>query len=169
MFGGLKLTLCTSGPRDHHKDWARTMFECFLWRCRSAVACHGGSGCSRLGYGISPREGGSHSLHHRTIRTFTGWGKQTLAGDKQKLVWLRTQEKGSVTPQETDPDLSWLTNTQKQCIAPCSPSPYHTGEFAQKSLPGDLLEDNTFSLYSQASWTFLILYSLPPLHLSFSL
>ena len=33
-------------------------------------------------------------------------GKQTLGGDKENLVCTRTQEKGAVTPQETDPDLS---------------------------------------------------------------
>ena len=38
-------------------------------------------------------------------RTYTGLGKQTLGGHKQKLVGARTQEKGAVTPQETDPDL----------------------------------------------------------------
>ena len=32
-------------------------------------------------------------------------GKQTVGGHKQKLVCTRTQEKGAVTPQETDPDL----------------------------------------------------------------
>ena len=31
--------------------------------------------------------------------------RQTLGGHKQKLVPTRTQEKGSVTPKETDPDL----------------------------------------------------------------
>ena len=31
-------------------------------------------------------------------------GKQTLGGHKQNLVCTRTQEKGEVTPQETDPD-----------------------------------------------------------------
>ena len=38
-------------------------------------------------------------------RTYTGLGKQTLGGHKQNLVCTRTQEKGEVTPQETDPDL----------------------------------------------------------------
>ena len=38
-------------------------------------------------------------------RTSTGLGKQTLGGYKQNLVHTRTQEKGAVTPQETDPDL----------------------------------------------------------------
>ena len=37
--------------------------------------------------------------------TYTGMGKQTLGGHKQKLVCTRIQEKGAVTPQETDPDL----------------------------------------------------------------
>ena len=32
-------------------------------------------------------------------------GKQTVGVHKQKLVCTRTQEKGAVTPQETDPDL----------------------------------------------------------------
>ena len=37
-------------------------------------------------------------------RTYTGLEKQTLGGHKQNLVRTRTQEKGAVTPQETDPD-----------------------------------------------------------------
>ena len=43
--------------------------------------------------------------HHRSARTDTGLGKETLGGHKQNLVLIRTQEKGSVAPQETDPDL----------------------------------------------------------------
>ena len=39
-------------------------------------------------------------------RTFTGLGKQRLLeGHKQNLVHTRTQEKGAVTPQETEPGL----------------------------------------------------------------
>ena len=38
-------------------------------------------------------------------RTYTGLGKQTLGGHKQNLVCTRTQEKGAVTPQETEPGL----------------------------------------------------------------
>ena len=38
-------------------------------------------------------------------RISTGQGKQTLGGHKQNLVHTRTQEKGEVTPQETEPDL----------------------------------------------------------------
>jgi len=46
----------------HHKDWARTVFECLLQRYGSAVACHRGrgSGCSRPACGISPLGGGRH-------------------------------------------------------------------------------------------------------------
>ena len=38
-------------------------------------------------------------------RTYTGLGKQTLGEHKQNHVRTRTQEKGVVTPQETDPEL----------------------------------------------------------------
>ena len=38
-------------------------------------------------------------------RTYTRLGKLTLGGDKQNFVHTWTQEKGAVTPQETDPDL----------------------------------------------------------------
>ena len=38
-------------------------------------------------------------------RIYTGLGKQTLGGYKQNFVCTRTQEKGIVTPKETDPDL----------------------------------------------------------------
>ena len=44
-------------------------------------------------------------MPHRATRTYTGLGKQTLGGHKQNTVCTRTQEKGAVTPQETDPDL----------------------------------------------------------------
>ena len=41
-----------------------------------------------------------------STRTYTGLGKQTLGGHKQNLVCTRTQERGAMAPQETDPDLS---------------------------------------------------------------
>ena len=44
-------------------------------------------------------------MHHRVARIYTELGKQTLGGHKQNLVRSRTQEKGAVTPQETDPVL----------------------------------------------------------------
>ena len=37
--------------------------------------------------------------------TSTGLGEKTLGGHRQNLVHIRTQEKGAVIPQETDPDL----------------------------------------------------------------
>ena len=59
------------------------------------------SGCCRPGYGISPLGGGPP----RAARTWKPLGKQTLGGHKQNLVCTRTQEKGAVTTQETDPNL----------------------------------------------------------------
>ena len=38
-------------------------------------------------------------------RTSTGLGENALGGHTQNLVCTMTQEKGAVTPQETDPDL----------------------------------------------------------------
>ena len=66
-----------------HRDWIRAVFGCLLRRYGSAVACRRGrcSGCSSPGCGLSPAGGGC-------------------------LVCTRTQEKGAVTPQETEPDLA---------------------------------------------------------------
>ena len=36
----------------------------------------------------------------------TGLGKQTFGGHKQNFVCTRNQEKGAMTPKETDPDLA---------------------------------------------------------------
>ena len=49
----------TQGP---YRDWDKTMFECLLWGNGLVVVCHRdrGSGCSRLGYGISPLGEGHH-------------------------------------------------------------------------------------------------------------
>ena len=38
-------------------------------------------------------------------RTSTGLGKHILGGHKQNLVFTRTQEKGIVSTEETEPDL----------------------------------------------------------------
>ena len=38
-------------------------------------------------------------------KTSTGLGKETRGGHKQNLVQTRTQEKGAVATQETEPDL----------------------------------------------------------------
>ena len=37
-------------------------------------------------------------------RTYIGLGKQTLGGQKQNLASTKTQENGTVTPQETGTD-----------------------------------------------------------------
>ena len=81
--------------------------ECHLQRYGSAVARRRGRGseCSRPGYGISPREGGSYYPHHIAARTYTKLGNQTLGGHQKNVVCPRTQKKGAVTPQETAPDL----------------------------------------------------------------
>ena len=39
------------------------------------------------------------------IHAYIHYKSQTLGGHKQKFVHIRTQEKGAVTPQKTDPDL----------------------------------------------------------------
>ena len=127
------------------RDWTRAVPECLLWRYGSADACHRVSQCSIPGYGISPLGGGHHKPHHRTIRTYTGLGKQILGGYKQQLVCTRTQEKGAVAPQETDPDMpmsvqefpaeAWVSSGLLQCqrhwVQQCTHgtfwrrSPYH--------------------------------------------
>ena len=55
--------------------------------------------------GMAPAWRRSPLTPHRAARTYTGLGKQTLGGHRQKLVGTRSQEKGAVTLQETDPDL----------------------------------------------------------------
>ena len=40
--------------------------------------------------------------------------KQILGGHKQNLVHTRTEEKGAVTTQETDPDLSRMSRSLQQ-------------------------------------------------------
>ena len=56
--------------------------------------------------GIRSLGGGCHLPYHRAPRTYTGLGKLTLGGHKQKLVHTRTQKKRAVTPQEIDPGLT---------------------------------------------------------------
>ena len=70
LLEGTNKTLCAPGLRkksnDPHKRLSQTplwVFECLLWRHRSAVTCHRdrGSGCNRLGRrSISPLGGGHH-------------------------------------------------------------------------------------------------------------
>ena len=103
MLGGLKQKLVHT--RRHHRDWARSTFECLLWRYRSAVACRRGraSGCSRPGCGISPLGGGYHYPTIELPELTQDWGNSLLEGTNK--LCTRTQEKGAVTPQKTDPDL----------------------------------------------------------------
>ena len=63
------------------------MFESVLWRYRSAVDCHRdrGSGCRRLGYGISPLGRSHHQPHHTAARTYTGLGNRLLEGTDRTL------------------------------------------------------------------------------------
>ena len=91
----------TQGP---YRDWDKTMFECLLWGNGLVVVCHRdrGSGCSRLGYGISPLGEGHHQPHHRDARTYTVLGNRLLEGTTEPCA-PGTQEKRAVTPQETVP------------------------------------------------------------------
>ena len=73
------------------------------------ACCRGrSSGCSRPGYGICPLGRGRCQPHHRCVRTYTILGKHSLGGHKQSLVHTWTQDKGAVTPQETDPDMPMI-------------------------------------------------------------
>ena len=62
-----------------------------------------GSGCSRLGCGLSPLGGGPCNPTTEP-QNLLGLRNRLLAGTNRTLC-TRTQEKGAVTPQETDPDL----------------------------------------------------------------
>ena len=101
------------GTQRPHRDWARTVCECLLWRYGLAMACCRamGSGCSRPGCGISPLGGGCYQPHHRASRAYTGLGKQALGGHKQNLVYTRPRRKEQWPPRETDPDLPWVSRS----------------------------------------------------------
>ena len=89
-----------------HRDWARTVFECLLWRYGSAVDCYRGrgSGCSRPGYGTSPLGGGHHYPTREPPELTQDWENRTW-GAQTKPVCTRTQEKEAMAAEETDPDL----------------------------------------------------------------
>ena len=101
------------GTQRPHRDWARTVCECLLWRYGLAMACCRamGSGYSRPGCGISPLGGGCYQPHHRASRAYTGLGKQALGGHKQNLVYTRPRRKEQWPPRETDPDLPWVSRS----------------------------------------------------------
>ena len=50
-------------------------------------------------------------------RTYTGLGEQTLGEHKHNFVCTRIQEKGAVTPQETEPDLP--VSVQESLVEVC--------------------------------------------------
>ena len=62
----------------------------------------------------------------------TGLGKQTLGGHKQNFVHTRTQEKGAVTPQETDPE-------EPEITLPTSVGSSKKQESSRKTSTSDLL------------------------------
>ena len=64
----------------------------------------GAPGAADVGYGISPLEGGHHYFTIELPELTQNWGNRLLEGTNKKLVYTRTQEKGAVTPKETDPD-----------------------------------------------------------------
>ena len=70
-----------------HRDWARTVFECLLWRYGSAVdCCRGrGSGCSRPGYGTSPLGGGHHYPTREPPELTQDSGNRLLEGTSKTL------------------------------------------------------------------------------------
>ena len=47
----------------------------------------------------------SSLTNHRATRTYTGLGNRLWEGKKQNLVHTRTQKKGVLTPQVTDPNM----------------------------------------------------------------
>ena len=106
MPGGLKQTLCTPGPRDP----TETEPELCL-----SVSC-GGVGQQRPATGAADPGaadlGMAYSLLEKVAINPTieppeltqDWGNR-LSEDTNRTLCTRTQEKGAVTPQETDPDL----------------------------------------------------------------
>ena len=52
-----------------------------------------------------PSWGRSPLIHHRAARTYAGLGNSALLEGTNRTLCTRTQEKGEVTPQNTDPDL----------------------------------------------------------------
>ena len=105
MLGGLKQKLVHT--RRHHRDWARSTFECLLRMYRSAVACSRGraSGCSRPGCGISPLWGGYHYPTIELPELTQDWGNSLLEG-KNKLCVHQDPGERSSDPTEDWPRLA---------------------------------------------------------------
>ena len=81
------------------------------------MVCHRdrGSGCR---YGINPLGGGRHQPQYRAARTYTGLGNRLLEGTTESCA-PRTQEKGTVTPQETCLWLSWSLRQRRGSVVAC--------------------------------------------------
>ena len=101
MLGGLKHTLCTPGPRNPTETEPQL---CLSISCGSIISSGPPQG-QGLWVWNKPSQKRLPLTHHRATRTRTGLGKQTLRGHKQNLVRTRTQKKGAVASQETDPQL----------------------------------------------------------------
>ena len=106
MLRRLKETLCTAGPRDPietEKELCLSV-SCEVW---VSIGLPQGQRLwvqqtwlwqkpSWRRSPLTPPQ--NHQNLHRTV-------KHTLGRHKQNLVHTRTQKKGAMTPQETDPDL----------------------------------------------------------------
>ena len=91
------------------------------------------SGYGRPGYGTAFLEEVTINPT-RAARTYTGLEKQTLGGHKQSLVHTRTQEKGAVTPQETESNLP--VNVRESPSRPGSTLACHGVRGTGSSSPG---------------------------------
>ena len=99
MLRVLKQTLCTTRNQGAHRDRTVQCLSPVEVQVSSGLPQGQGSGRSRPGCGISALGGGGHQPRH-----YTGLGNRLLDGTNRTLC-TSTQEKGAVTPQETDPDL----------------------------------------------------------------
>ena len=106
MLRGLKQTLCKPRPRDPTETETELCvgISCGVW-VSSRLLRGQGLWVQQAWVWRKPSWRRSPLTHHRATRTYTELGKQILGEYKQNLVCIRTQEKGAVTPRETDPDL----------------------------------------------------------------
>ena len=89
-----------------HRDWDRIVLECILWGMGQQWTAGGAGALGAVDLGRhKPSWRRLPLTYQRDTKTYKGLGKQTLAGHKQNLVCTWTQEKGTLTPQKTNPDL----------------------------------------------------------------
>ena len=98
--------MCTPGPRDPTETETEL---CLSISCGGTGQRWTATGTVALG---AANTGTTLALLEKVavnptleLPELTQAGKQTLGGQKQNLACIRIQEKGAVTPQETDPDL----------------------------------------------------------------